>query len=1346
VQVGTKVARKALLFGQGWAQSKFGEHASQHAYVTGVVVRVSACQQEALVDWDIDDDHTWYTIKTLDTSPQIYRTWNQHIVQLTRQRPNTRLQSSQTPPTIPPPAANASSAPSVALVPSNRSSKSQNKSSVPAPVITSSSDPQHHSSPALSSLPSYLPRVPFPISPPKSASKPGKNSYQPSSCPISGCSSTVFRHREDMLQHLNTCHHKQFVGAEILKQMAIAQCLTCRDFFKSRSGHTSASCSTRLASAPSQQSLATAISSSHSVAAPQPSSPPPPLPTSTSLPLTPSTPPPLISSTFPPLPTSSPPPIPSPSSLSVPVPAPVPLLSNPHTNPPSLSAVPPPQDLSELEIWINKALAFASQVPAEAVLGCPFPTLRKIPTKLLRRTSTLLNHFVRLSIRDPAAENPWKLLLLIPRLLWRKLPRGGAHKRRQLTSALVWRLKHFEAGDFAMLYETTLASLPLSDHASTVKSRVTSLVRLGELSRAAQAAVNKLKVAVPASPNDTIMTSLEDLLNPASVHPVPVLPQPRYTPPPTTSPDNDSDDIDADPDAFVSPAPLFDLLSFSTAISTAPRGSGPGPSGWRWEHLDDIFHQGGLQSFLHLFLKVSTTGLFPESLRSLFFGGKLTALVKPNSKHRPIVAGEIFARAIDRAVVTHSKDDWAKQFYPHQLGIGVPGGPQSITHVTRAALKLSPDHDLLSLDAINAFNSISRHAIREAVDAKFPALSNWFLLCYAHTPRLQIAMSDGSVHYLESTTGVLQGTALGTFYFGLTVHQDYVETATRFPLIRLHAQIDDMYLMGPPEALVNATQFLVEQLELKNLRVENEKSFRVYAQQDRLPATYPPHYQLTRDGMIVCGSAVGTDQFERDFADRMSVQSEELFKVVDQLEDPQIQLLLLRYCAVPRGNHVLRTIPIHNTTDAVGTFDQSMLRSVTAVIGTVVPEHALRQARMPISLGGLGLFSYRTIAWAAYLGSIADALRVFKSNLPSPNTPALNHDGVHWLLYSQLSVAQDLLQQCAHLRTAYSIAFPTVNTQNMVPTTVTQLQSTSPKLQRRLVHIWHELECHSLKESVPATRQPRVQARLQALQTPHAGAFLQAIPTTAEFTIPPQLMQLSLCLRLGIPLPLRLPSHCVCGIALQSEDADGQHFGICARTGERQALHNLMVRQLADMFRDAGLDPRTEELAHALFPGFNNPGQKRIDVFLEADNVIGDFRSIHSYSQAAMAHPGSAHLQLPVAEKRAKYGELAMENNCELQVYVMNNFGGMGSDLLSVIKWCSQRVSDGWIDTSDINWSASNFRRYWTQRLNCFFTKRYALLVRNKALASMTTARGRFDFVEGVDGWQETSIHAAASP
>jgi hypothetical protein len=62
------------------------------------------------------------------------------------------------------------------------------------------------------------------------------------------------------------------------------------------------------------------------------------------------------------------------------------------------------------------------------------------------------------------------------------------------------------------------------------------------------------------------------------------------------------------------------------------------------------------------------------------------------------------------------------------------------------------------------------------------------------------------------------------------------------------------------------------------------------------------------------------------------------------------------------------------------------------------------------------------------------------------------------------------------------------------------------------------------------------------------------------------------------------------------------------------------------------------------------------------------------------------------------------------------------------------------LNTAIKNWSASNFRRYWTQRLNCFFTKRYALLVRNKALASMTTACSRFDFVEGADGWQETSI------
>jgi hypothetical protein len=52
-------------------------------------------------------------------------------------------------------------------------------------------------------------------------------------------------------------------------------------------------------------------------------------------------------------------------------------------------------------------------------------------------------------------------------------------------------------------------------------------------------------------------------------------------------------------------------------------------------------------------------------------------------------------------------------------------------------------------------------------------------------------------------------------------------------------------------------------------------------------------------------------------------------------------------------------------------------------------------------------------------------------------------------------------------------------------------------------------------------------------------------------------------------------------------------------------------------------------------------------------------------------------------------------------------------------------VTDGSIPVTSIGWRP-------TFVTNCFFTKRYVLLVRNKALVSMATARGRFDFVEGV--------------
>ena len=53
--------------------------------------------------------------------------------------------------------------------------------------------------------------------------------------------------------------------------------------------------------------------------------------------------------------------------------------------------------------------------------------------------------------------------------------------------------------------------------------------------------------------------------------------------------------------------------------------------------------------------------------------------------------------------------NWLLFFYPHQLGIGTPGGCEAAVHSARRYLEALPeDHTLVKLDFSNAFNSIYR--------------------------------------------------------------------------------------------------------------------------------------------------------------------------------------------------------------------------------------------------------------------------------------------------------------------------------------------------------------------------------------------------------------------------------------------------------------------------------------------------------------------------------------------------------------------------------------------------------------------------------------------------------------
>jgi hypothetical protein len=87
----------------------------------------------------------------------------------------------------------------------------------------------------------------------------------------------------------------------------------------------------------------------------------------------------------------------------------------------------------------------------------------------------------------------------------------------------------------------------------------------------------------------------------------------------------------------------------------------------------------------------------------------------------------------------HERETTALQ----QVGVAIPGGADRMIHSTRAYLEGHPDWACASIDGTNAFNALSREAMKAAVRARFPELVAFTKLCYDQPPLLFFRMDRG---------------------------------------------------------------------------------------------------------------------------------------------------------------------------------------------------------------------------------------------------------------------------------------------------------------------------------------------------------------------------------------------------------------------------------------------------------------------------------------------------------------------------------------------------------------------------------------------------------------------------
>ena len=424
-------------------------------------------------------------------------------------------------------------------------------------------------------------------------------------------------------------------------------------------------------------------------------------------------------------------------------------------------------------------------------------------------------------------------------------------------------------------------------------------------------------------------------------------------------------------------------------IRSSDNGSAAGPSGWTGGLLAALIESDLCRLGIVALLKDILNGAIPDAARQYLLASRLVAITKPDSDSlRPIAVGELFYRLAAVIAGSRAGAAAAQLLAPHQHGVGVTSGAERIVHsmqhsltdrtVRRAALKV---------DISNAFNSCDRALMLRKLYAT-PELSSLYRiadLAYSAPSTLLLQRCDGQS--IQSSNGVRQGNPLACLLFCLYMRELYAELAAEAD-VTLYGFVDDLHIVGTPAEVVKALTALQRLLPGVSLRCNTAKSCLAYFHDDSapLPASLlrtlaEQDIAIQHDWMEVMGAAVGRDaEAVKQGLDCLAARdsgSEAFFR---RLQSPGLlvhsALLVLRQCAVPKLNFLLRCSPPECIAEQAAHFDHALVTDACDKLELRCDERTAevkQRLRQRLKDGGFGLKSAVQTSPAAYTASVAAA-------------------------------------------------------------------------------------------------------------------------------------------------------------------------------------------------------------------------------------------------------------------------------------------------------------------------------------------------------------------------------------
>ena len=591
------------------------------------------------------------------------------------------------------------------------------------------------------------------------------------------------------------------------------------------------------------------------------------------------------------------------------------------------------------------------------------------------------------------------------------------------------------------------------------------------------------------------------------------------------------------------------------------KGSAPGPSGLRAEHLRAATQSAppnkrakALEAVTRL-VNVMSAGDVPESVAPYLSGARMQAGLKKDGGIRPIAVGNLLRRLTSKCSMAGVVEKAVTKLSPHQLGVGVNGGLEAVIHAVNTVME-EGDEELmiLQVDYINAFNLADRDTAFKAVEEEFPEILNWVLTCYGCK---SILVFGNTV--ILSEVGFHQGDPLASLLFSLTLHPIVERISREVPGLKLNEwYLDDGAVAGRRQQLQQVVDILLNHGPARGLHLSTTVT--VPPPGKAKSTVWSPHSassvadplergipSIEEEGIILLGCPIGSHAFVSDAIQERIRKVELATDKLPHLKDAQVEYVLLRSClSLPKMIYTLRTTdPTYHQT-CWRRCDDITREAFCRIIGRGLNDVQWQQAQLPTSMGGMGLISALDHAPAAYATSVVSAqdlkLRILdraEQDSPPDIKPAL----LTYLNTKTREVATtDSLTGVTQRAVSLTI---NLNTSKLLTTKINELGDVREK------------------------------ARLSSVGLPHAGDWLNVLPSpilglhmrSPEFVV-------SAKYRLGVPI---YPTAGQCPACLQHSDVLGDHAVSCGNQGERIARHNTLRDALYAATQTACLGATREE-------------------------------------------------------------------------------------------------------------------------------------------------------------------------